>query len=246
MADIQVMRKILRSYVPQWVKNYRLQIWHKSALRRSWLNRSTTPADDHLSVYWNSSEQPNRQRLIEVLVQCLPPNSVKPARSVLEYGSHVGINLKLLHDRLQDDDLKYFAIEPNREAFEFLKTKLDFVEALNVEDKGFVDASNFPGMPVDLSFINSVFYCVAPNRAKAVLRKLVNCSQLVVIGDAMDNLEGNRSIFSVDPPCYQHPYRKWLRKFGFDRCDVIPVPDPRPQLNGFVIATRGNRTKKFV
>lgn len=174
----------------------------------------------------------------------LPPNSSKPATERSEYGSRVGINLKLLHDQLQDDNLKYFAIEPNREAFEFLKAKLDFVEALNVE--GFrrrVQFSRHAGRP-ELYKLGIFLYCPPSGQSSAT--KLVNCSQLVVIGDAMDNPEGNRSIFSVDPPCYQHPYRKWLRKFGFDRCEVIPAPDPRPQLNGFVIATRGNRTKKFV
>jgi hypothetical protein len=233
-----MLAAMIRSLVPRWLKNYRRKINHQAALRRSWLTRQTSATDDHLDIYWNSGDQVNRKLLIGILVDLLKTELEQTPTGVLEYGSHVGINLKLLHDALGDQAIKYYAVEPNREAFTFMRSKLNFVDALNGEDEGFLDAKGFPSEPVGVSFVNSVFYCVAPRRAKAVLSKLCARSNTIVIGDGMDNVEGKQSEFAAEPPCYQHPYKKWLRQFGFNYHRLIDAPDPRPQLNGFLIARR--------
>jgi hypothetical protein len=79
----------------------------------------------------------------------------------------------------------------NREAYDFLKSKLNFVDPLNMEDEGFCKA-DFTISNVFLSFVNVVFYCMTADRAKAVLQKLAKISEVFVIGDNMENLEGKK------------------------------------------------------
>src|SRR6202000_118722 len=90
-------RAFLKLLVPRWVKSYHQRRWHQNALRKSWLSRPSTAIDDHVAVYWNSGEQPNRQQLTDILCR-----ELQNGGDVLEYGRHVGLNIKLLNDTLRD------------------------------------------------------------------------------------------------------------------------------------------------
>lgn len=241
LSEWNFMKQLFKRILPGWAKDIMRPVlkryWHRHKMRNSWISRKDTLEDNHLATYWNASGQPNRILLIEILSDCLHSDPSSISKGVLEYGSHVGLNLKLLNEKLQNPKIHYYAVEPNLDAFQFLKSKLTFVNALNAEDEGFC-RSDFPMSNVRLSFVNSVFFCMSSSRAKAVLTKLSKISEIIVIGDAMENLDGSKSKFRSDPACHQHPYKNWLFELGFKNITHVPVPDPRPQLNGYIIAKR--------
>jgi hypothetical protein len=158
--------------------------------------------------------------------------------SVLEFGSHVGINLRMLSDALDVRNLRMYAVEPNAEAFRFMQEKLPNLGGLLGDDAAYVNTVGFPGGQVDVSFANSVFYCIEAERAKPVIEKMCATSEVVVIGDSMDNLGGERSQVNLEPFYFKHPYELWLRDFGFVVSRVELLANAQPQLNGYVVAHR--------
>jgi SAM-dependent methyltransferase len=203
--------------------------------RRTWTNRVSSEGDDHLSLYWNSVDNPRRRELIKIIAAELR-GAPKPA-SVLEFGSHVGVNLKLLAETLGLEEAKYFAIEPNFEAVEFLRSKLPAVRVLRGDHRSFLRARNFPGSDVTLSFANAVFYALSPRAARRVLRKLLATSGIVVIGDNLDNSRGAKSQFREDHGSFAHPFETWMAAAGVSVVRVIPVDSTDYALSGFLIAT---------
>ena len=152
---------------------------------------------------------------------------------MLEYGSHVGVNLKLLRERLPL--CRLYAVEPNREAFEFTQEKLPFVLALNAEDEGFL-RSEFPAEHLTVSFTCSVFFSMEPRRVRRVLKKMCQISTTVILAGGMANINGYRSRFPRI--CYLHPYSRWLRQCGFTIDRIFDAPDAVPQLDGILVARR--------
>lgn len=210
-------------------------------LRKSWLNRRTTKKDDHLSIYWNAHDQPNRKQLISLLIKEISQlNTVEEADiSILEYGSHVGLNLNLIKKALNDSLIsKMYAIEPNYEAVQFLKNKMPDVITFHGEDKNFCKTLNFPPDGKYLSFVNSVFYSMTPRRVEKVLTKLCKFSSTIVIGESIENIEGEFSRLRENPECFEHPYEKLLNKNGFKIFYLSAAVDPKPQLNGFIVARK--------
>ena len=228
-----MFRNFAKAIAPDWAKQLVRARANRERLRAAWLTRSTHLGDDHLNHYWNSGSDPNRAVLVDLTLRNLP----EERQAILEYGCHVGINLKLIHDGAPTGT-RCFAVEPNQEAFDFLKSKLSFVEALNAEDEGFLAAKSFPPSPVGVSFANSVFYSMTHERTAAVISKLALISDVIIIGDAMDNCEGRRSKQIFDPVYFQHPYRKMLDASGFSIRESYKVPAPQPQLNGILVAAR--------
>jgi hypothetical protein len=126
-----LLRQAIKPFVPKLVLQARDRFMARARLPSSWIGRRSTPEDQHLTVYWHSDTQPRRQRVIEILAQHLQDGD-----AVLEYGSHVGVNLRLLIERFPSSRL--YAVEPNLEAFDFMREKLPFVQALNAEEGGFL------------------------------------------------------------------------------------------------------------
>jgi len=75
-----------------------------------------------------------------------------------------------------------------------------------------------------------------PKRVKSVLNKLTKISDIIVIGESLENLDGIESRLINNPECYEHPYRTWLTEMAFEITAIIKAPDPKPQLNGYIIA----------
>jgi len=224
---------VFRNALRRWLAPYRL--------RQSWLSRKTTKDDDHLTLYWNAEHQPNRKQLIFLLVEEIKRmlEVCTTSISVLEYGSHVGLNLKLLNDVLPlNPQTAYFAVEPNAEAVAFLIMKLPFVQVLRGEDEVFCRQTDFPPEGRYLSFVNSVFYAMEARRAKAALARICSFSDVVVLGESIVNVDGSESRMRNHPECFEHPYRRWLDALGFEIVSLEQAPDPRPQLNGFIVARR--------
>jgi hypothetical protein len=70
------------------------------------------------------------------------------------------------------------------------------------------------------------------------LARLCAISESVVLGESIVNIDGRKSCLRDNPACFDHPYRRWLDEFGFEIVTVDAAPDPRPQLNGFIVARR--------
>jgi hypothetical protein len=130
-----------------------------------------------------------------------------------------------------------FAVEPNGEACAFLSKNILNAEVCNVGDDEFVK-STFPNQRVNISLVNSVFYCMKPSRVKSVLEKLANISDVIVIGDSMKNVYNDKSYFNSDPVYYSHPYILWLKALGYINTSIIKVPNGQPQLDGYIIAKK--------
>jgi hypothetical protein len=222
------LREAIKPFVPKLVLEARDRFVARARMRSNWIGRTSTPEDQHLTVYWRSDTQPRRQRVVEILAR-----NIHDGDAVLEYGSHVGVNLKLLNDRFPSSRL--YAVEPNREAFEFMREKLPFIQALNEEDGGFL-RSEFPAEYIAVSFTCSVFFSMEPRRVRRVLRKMCQISTTVILAEGMANINGYRSRFPQI--CYLHPYSRWLRQCGFTIDGIFDTPDAVPQLDGILVARR--------
>ncbi len=230
------MKKFLKNLIPYFI----LSCYLVYKLRNGWFNRKKTDQDNHLEIYWNSRNSPNRQRLIELLsheiFQFIQPH--QNHIEILEYGSHVGINLDIIKSAHPNNSITFYAVEPNLEAINFMKDKLPFIQCLHADDLAFMKNKSFPKNNVQISFVNSVFYCMSPKRVKSVLVKLSKVSEVIILGEGMANLDGDDSQFMIDPPCFHHPYRKWLNELNFFEIWQEEAPDPRPQLNKFIAFRR--------
>ena len=206
-------------------------------VRSAWLARADSTADNHVQVYWESKDQPNRKALIDITKKVLEGvgnNSL----SILEFGSHVGVNIYLLNEVLKDKEVIFFAVEPNKDATEFLKEKMPFVNVLQSEDEGFIK-SEFPFQKVDVCLINAVFYCVSQKRTYKILKKLSSICNCIIIGDELDNLDGEKTIqLNAEPYSLLHPYRKWLREMGFEKFELVNAPVAKTAQNAFLIARK--------
>lgn len=76
---------------------------------------------------------------------------------------------------------------------------------------------------------------MSSKRVKSVLLKLSRISEVIVLGEGMANLEDEYSKFIINPPCFQHPYKKWLNDLNFIESWSEEAPDPRPQCNKFIV-----------
>jgi hypothetical protein len=226
------MSKSLKSLLKEIIPSRLLGLHYQFLLRKRWISRRPTADDDHLTLYWNSRTK-GREALVNIVLGLMQNDG-----AILEYGSHVGTNLSMLQEARPDNKWGWYAVEPNAYAAEFLKQKLPFVNVLTAEDDGFCRNSHFPEGDVTISIVNSVFYCMNAKRVEAVLRKLGSKSKYIIIGDGLDNVDGSESSFNNDPPHFLHPYRKMLAEVGFKIVQQVPSPEPKPQLNGYIVAEK--------
>ena len=189
--------KAMRLFLPAKV----VQRIDTRRVRRMWLKRSSTEQHDLTKIYWGDTENPNRHLLVELAKSVLHGAS-NP--SILEFGSHVGINLHMLHSRLevdpgQTEKVQWFAVEPNVEAFNFMLDKMPYVRGLNTDDIGFVEAQEYPCRPptrITLSIVNGVFAHMDPFRTKVVIEKLSRISQVIILGEGLGRSREDSSTFS--------------------------------------------------
>jgi hypothetical protein len=206
-------------------------------IRRSWLTRDDR-VDGHVAGYWNTSHQPNRATLVDAIAVCATRVTERPLR-VLEFGCHAGMNLRLVRDRLGADAVELYGVEPNHDAAAFVRRELPYVQLLEGDDDAFVRAA-FPARPVHVAIVNSVFYCVEAARVRRVLAKLCATTDVVILGEQLDN-RGTTTRFDEAPARFAHPYAAWLRALGFVAHEIVAAPEPRPQLDGFLVAQRARR-----
>lgn len=233
----------LKTIIPKSARSFIKRVLAPYLLRRSWMVRKTSLDDDHLVTYWNAGEQPNRKQLISILKAEIDALSERGYLNcpILEYGSHVGLNLKLLGEQLGlKSPHMYFAIDPNQEAIAFLKEQLPMVHTFLGEDVAFCEQTDFPPPGEYLCFINSVFYSMESRRVKNVLHKLSKISKIIIIGESLSNVDGTKTKLRENPECFEHPYRIWLRDNGFEIAYLQVAADPKPQLNGYLVAYNGS------
>lgn len=245
--NLSSFKSWIRWLIPSKVRRIIRLLLAPYRLRHSWLTRKTTTEDDHLSMYWNADQQPNRKQLISLLKkEAELVLSVKGIPlSILEYGSHVGLNLRLIREALDESqEALLFAVEPNCEAVDFLKVKMPHVNVFLGEDSTFCDAVDFPPQGEYLSFINSVFYSMTPKRVERVLEKLSRFSSTIIIGESIANIDGYSARLHENPECFEHPFRKLLNQFGFEIVAQYDAVDPKPQMNGYLIARKANSMQR--
>lgn len=209
----------------------------KRDVRDAWLNRVNSESDNHVEVYWKSKDQPNRIAMIDVTKKAIE-NFNMDNLSVLEFGSHVGVNLYLINEALVDKNVKFFAVEPNRDAVSFLKKMMPFVSVLEAEDEGFV-TSKFPFQKIDICLVSAVFYCMSQKRTYEVLKKMSSICNCIIIGDELDNLDGGKTLQQKeDPYSLLHPYRSWLKELGFEHFEYFDAPVRKTAQNAFLVARK--------
>jgi len=233
---LKILKNIFKALIPDPLKRKIYPLLLKEKIRRSWINRKVDQNLDHLSLYWNDDEAPNRLQLIDLL-KLLKLKIDSKTLHILEYGSHCGVNIKLLRKEMTGKNYNFYAVEPNVEAYDFLIKNLPEVVALNGDDQQFIQ-SEFPKRNVDISFVNSVFFSMEPSRAKSVFMRLLEISDILVVGDGLDNCYGNNSQFILKFNCYHHPFGSWLKGTGFKYSNIVIAHKAVPQLNGFLIATK--------
>ena len=233
---MKISKKFFTAFIPDALKKKVYPFLLKDKIRSSWINRRVDENIDHLSLYWNDDEAPNRLLLVS-LIKSLTKRLNKNTLHILEYGSHCGINIKLLRKEINSVNCIFYAIEPNVEACNFLNKNLPEVVVLNGDDRRFIE-TEFPKRKVDISFVNSVFFSMEPSRAKPVFMRLLEISDILCIGDGLDNLHGKNSEFYLKANCYHHPYGSWLKNTGFKYDLKAITHHASPQLNGFLLLTK--------
>lgn len=158
--------------------------------------------------------------------------------SMLDFGSHVGTNFRMLGELVPDDHIRYWAVEPNAEAIEFLNQKLPQVETLVASHRGYLAAKDFPPAPVTLSIASGVLSLLAPGDARRVVGKMMATSSVVVLGDNIDNPLGPKSDFLAATSTFVHPFEMWLREGGFTDITVTPGVDPHYAVTGYIVARK--------
>lgn len=216
----------------KFTRHAAVKIIGDARMRRYWLKHNGTQGADYLDMYWNGTENQNRKFLADLVSSNLRQNG-----SVLEFGSHVGVNLRVLQNARPSDDFQLMAVEPSKAVFDYLIDKFPGAKALHADDRGFV-GSPFPNQAVDVSVVNGVFCVMAEKRAQAVLQKLASISDVIVIGDNIDNLDGRSSTIHADPVHYRHPLRRMLQDFGMTRFETHQAPLPDHHINGYIVAAK--------
>jgi len=218
---------------------------HSFLMRRAWLNRKSTKEENHLDTYWGSSANSQRRKLVDLIVNELSENDDHHL-SVLEYGSHVGVNIKLIKEAIGSaKNVTFYAVEPNNEAYISMSEKLPFVIGLNGEDEKFIQAKNFPDCNINLSFVNAVFYSMEGARVERVCSKLSSISDVIIIGDEMVNYEGEKTIIHTGTDylgneyiTFAHPYKKILSSLGFSNLSLVTEIEPKLAITGYILAKK--------
>ncbi len=248
IAEIVRRVPLFKDPVDAIVLQYRMRNYDK-ANRTFWTERRTSATDKHLSIYWDSETNLNRLELIKSTCDLLQEGRADEGYSILEFGSHVGINLKMISEAMLKKNIQVdlYAVEPNEEAFRFMTSKLRLAKGLNGDDLDFVKDASFPGKRISVGLVNAVLYSLSYSSACRVLEKMSKVCDALVIGDEMVNFDGTGPVFfcaqdyeSKEYSSLAHPFRKMLLKLGFKsenltRCDV---PQPKKAITGIIVAKR--------
>ena len=230
---LNAAEKTAHRLFPETMKNWQHRV--DESIRQ---NTLAPRPESHLLMYWDDVQNPNRKLLMDLIQEELTRIAAEEKRAVklFEYGSYCGINFRMLLERTGGLPTELFAVEPNAQAVQFSKSKLPSVTVEQLEDEGFV-ASSFPG-PMDISFVNKVFYLMNSARSFSVLEKLARISRSIVIGDDMSNYEGRESYWDRKNNGHIHPYKHWFKTLGFEVVKYLPAPQPYRSISHYLIARR--------
>ena len=153
--------------IPEQILSRLNRIFLPILIRRAWFKRRANDSDDHLNLYWDSGNSATRQQLV-LIIQDLVHTSNEETISMFEYGSHVGVNLKLVKQACPTTAFNMTALEPNLEACIFLKTKLPDVEVIQGGESVFIRKSDDVQFKFHLSLVDSVFYSMSGSKTKRV------------------------------------------------------------------------------
>ncbi len=214
--------------------------------RKFWMQRIVSENDNHLQLYWDDEKSPNRKKLVELIVEAVKQLDPNQQISILEYGSHVGLNIRLIKEQIPTGlNVKFFAVEPNKEAFNFMQKHLPFVKGLNGEDEVFNRAKDFPGQKIQISIVMVVFYSMEGKRVVKVLKKLAEISQYIIICDCLAYFNKKKARFieifdkaNNKQGLFAHPFNKILGNLGFNEIKIYKVPILHPASTGFLVAKK--------
>lgn len=177
-----------------------------------WHNRmmiQLLPAD-RADDYWRDRDAPYRKDVIKAVTHCLKG---RDRSSVLEVGSHVGVNLDMIAKAMPDTLFTFYAFDPKLEYVAYMRERMPGVEARAYSDADFLADDTLPPGEVDLSLVAGVLYYLPPKRARAVIAKMARVSRYVVVNENLTAQVETRSRFYA-PAYYWHPYRRWLVEEG--------------------------------
>ena len=99
--------------------------------------------------------------------------------SVLEIGANIGLNLHYIKNGIMRKNIKKYAIEPNKEAFDILCSDNN----LNLEQAWNQDASEIPlaDSSMDLVFTSGVLIHVAPENLEQITDEIVRVTKKYVL-----------------------------------------------------------------
>ena len=103
---------VLMKLIPKPILNRLNRIFLPILIRRAWFKRRVNDSDDHLNMYWDSGNSATRLQLVRIIEELVRSFNEEKI-SVFEYGSHVGVNLKLIQQACPATAFSMTALEPN-------------------------------------------------------------------------------------------------------------------------------------
>lgn len=209
---------------------------HAFRERKYWeTRRKETEHENHLDIYWNSTSSPNRIWIINEIEEILKRNDKKV--SFFEFGSHCGVNLRMLSEKLSHRPIEYFAFDVNEEALEFLKTKLPFVNVIKeTTEKYFTQLSD----KFDFTLSCGVFYLLPEQKAKLIFKQLARRSRVLIMAESKASTK-SVSTFNRTTMEFNHPFDAWAKEFGLNLVYSEQTPESVRSLQELrVYASEGN------
>lgn len=230
----KILKKILTVKMFNTFKSFYWKFIYNFYQRLKWFYRKEKDQSACL-VYWNDMQNPHRIELIERIAaeaNLFVNKTLKPMK-IFEYGSYCGINLRMLQDKCKSSNIQILALEPNKEAYHFMVSRLNLLFSINGAEKELL--KNLPVLKsygIELTFVNAVFYSMSYNQVCNVINTISNFSNKIIISEIIENIDGEKTI--VEPYktrdgdmvyTAMHPYRLILKKAGFSIENVYNFPE---------------------
>ncbi len=134
--------------------------------------------------------------------------------------------------------VQLFGIEPNVEAVLYARSLLPDSTLIISDDVEFIKSDDV--QKYDLCFVNAVFYMMAPARVRAVLTKMSSITNVIVIGDEIEQYDGDL-VFDRNSMSFQHPFKTYFSGIGFQVDQIIYAPQPGKAITGWIVASRKDK-----
>ena len=230
----RVVRFTMRNLIP---KQMRHTFWQ----RRGWICRVDKEQEEK---YWADASK-NRAQVVDAVFRVIEDHfNDRKTIVILDYGSYVGATLRMIREGKGrfPGEIAFYAVEPGRSAFEFMKSHID-VNGLNGNDADFLVANNWPSEHINIAIVHAVFYAMSQKRVLHALQKLAKITDFLLLGDELLNLKGDKTFLGeqVDfrNQTYEslfHPWEKLLQVSGFKIIRIASAIEAVCAFSGIIVA----------